>query len=134
MELTVDYMETLEKIKNGEYGEFIGKEIKLLEEDMIVLPSESVEWNKILVSKMNKSLEESNKKNKKKDKTGFRQFIMDAEEDIRFSSNFEVSSSQAEFIVKIARENPESKDYESLLTNICEISEFILKYESLSDL
>lgn len=134
MELTVDYMETLEKIKNGEYGEFIGKEIKLLEEDMIVLPSESVEWNKILVSKMNKSLEESNKKNKKKDKTGFRQFIMDAEEDIRFSSNFEVGSSQAEFIVKIARENPESKDYESLLTNICEISEFILKYESLSDL
>lgn len=134
MELTVDYMETLEKIKNGEYGEFIGKEIKLLEEDMIVLPSESVEWNKILVSKMNKSLEESNKKNKKKDKTGFRQFIMDAEEDIRFSSNFEVGSSQAEFIVKIARENPESKDYESLLSNICEISEFILKYESLSDL
>lgn len=134
MELTVDYMETLEKIKNGEYGEFIGKEIKLLEEDMIVLPSESVEWNKILVSKMNKSLEESNKKNKKKDKTGFRQFIMDAEEDIRFASNFEVGSSQAEFIVKIARENPESKDYESLLTNICEISEFILKYESLSDL
>lgn len=134
MELTVDYMETLEKIKNGEYGEFIGKEIKLVGVDEIILPSESVEKNKLIVSKINEQLMESNKKNKKKDKTGFRQFIMDAEEDIRYASNFEVGSSQAEFIVKTARENPESKDYESLLTNICEISEFILKYESLSDL